>query len=431
MRDTDLDFTIARLGECRIPSPMSGVRFTRDEERVLYHSTLEGIRGWLEGRDRGAVPPAMESAGPRRMLFFDPAKLACGIVTCGGLCPGLNDVIRALVLSLRHHYGVNKVYGFRFGYEGLVRRIGREPLELTPESVHRIHESGGSILGSSRGPQDATEMIDCLNDRGVGILFAIGGDGTLRGAQKIGEEAARRGLKIGVIGIPKTIDNDVSFVQRTFGFDTAVTEARRATYAANAEAEAARNGIGLVKLMGRDSGFIAAYSALVNNHVNFCLIPEVPFTLEGFLSALRQRLERRSHAVIVVAEGAGQDLMAKSQERDASGNVKHGDIGVFLSDAIKDHFKRTGTAITLKYIDPSYTIRSVPATPHDSAFCLLLGQSAVHAGVSGRTNMVVSFWNHQFAHVPISLAVSERKKIDPEGALWNSVVTSTAQPGDM
>ena len=274
-------------------------------------------------------------------------------------------------------------------------------------------------------------MAEYLSELGVGVLFAIGGDGTLRGAQKIGEEAARRGLKIGVIGIPKTIDNDISFVQRTFGFETAVTEARRATYAANAEAEAARNGIGLVKLMGRDSGFLAAYSALVNNHVNFCLVPEVPFALEKFLSALQQRLERRSHAVIVVAEGAGQDLMGKSEDRDASGNVRYGDIGVFLRDAITDHFKRIGTAITLKYIDPGYTIRSVPATPHDSAFCLLLAHNAVHAGLSGRTNMVVSFWNHQFTHVPISLAVSRRKKIDPAGVLWSSVVLSTGQPQEM
>ena len=407
---------------------MSGVRFTGDEERVLYHSTLERTKPWL---DKGAAPPAMESAGPRRTLFFDPAKLACGIVTCGGLCPGLNDVIRAIVRSLRLLYGVNKIYGFRFGYEGLVRRIGHEPLELTPESVHRIHESGGSILGSSRGPQEPAEMVEYLNELGVGILFAIGGDGTLRGAQKIGEEAARRGSRISVIGVPKTIDNDISFVQRTFGFETAVTEARRATDAANAEAEASRNGIGLVKLMGRDSGFIAAYSALVNNHVNFCLVPEVPFTLERFLSALQQRLERRRHAVIVVAEGAGQDLMARRQERDASGNVKHGDIGIFLRGAITDYFKRIGTEITLKYIDPSYTIRSVPATAHDSAFCLLLGQSAVHAGLSGRTNMVVSFWNHQFTHVPIPLAVSARKNIDPQDALWSSVVTSTGQPWDM
>ena len=296
--------------------------------------------------DKGAAPPAMESAGPRRMLFFDPKKLVCGIVTCGGVCPGLNDVIRAIVRSLRYHYGVDKVYGFRFGYEGLVRRLGHAPLELTPESVHRIHESGGTILGSSRGPQDVGEMVECLNELGVGILFAIGGDGTLRGAQKISDEATRRGLKVSVIGLPKTIDNDISFVQRTFGFETAVTEARRATYAANAEAESAHNGIGLVKLMGRDSGFIAAYSALANNHVNFCLVPEVSFTLDRFLSALEQRLERRRHALIVVAEGAGQDLMAKSQERDASGNVRYGghrpvsaggDHGLLQADRHGDH----------------------------------------------------------------------------------------------
>jgi len=428
MPDPGLDFTTARLGECRIPSPMSGVRFVRDDERVLYPATLAELKPWLE---KGADPPTMESAGPRQMLYFDPKALACGIVTCGGICPGLNDVIRSIVLSLRHHYGVSRVYGFRFGYEGLVPRHGHEPLGLTPDSVSRIHELGGSVLGSSRGHQDPAEMVETLVDLKVGILFAIGGDGTLRGAQKIGEEAARRGLGISVIGIPKTIDNDVSFVQTTFGFETAVTEARRATYAANTEAEAARNGIGLVKLMGRDSGFIAAYSVLVDSHVNFCLVPEVPFSLEGFLSALRERLERRGHAVIVVAEGAGQELMAPAQGQDASGNVRYGDIGFFLRDAIREYAGRIGMAITLKYIDPSYTIRSVPAVAHDSAFCLLLGHSAVHAGMSGRTNMVVSFWNHRFTHVPISLAVSRRKKIDPDGALWSSVLASTGQPRDM
>jgi len=428
MAHSDLDFTIARLGECRFPSPMSGVRFARDDERVLYHARLEEIRTWV---DKCEDPPAMEAAGPRERIFFEPSKLACGIVTCGGLCPGLNDVIRSIVLSLYHLYGVKKVYGFRYGYEGLVRRYGHAPLELTPDSVNRINETGGSILGTSRGPQDPAEMVRTLADLKVGILFAIGGDGTLRGAQKIAEEATRQGITLSVIGIPKTIDNDVSFVQKTFGFETAVTEARRATYAANSEADAARNGIGLVKLMGRDSGFIAAYSVLVNSQVNFCLVPEVPFTLERFLAELEKRLERRSHAVIVAAEGAGQDLMGTTGERDASGNVKYGDIGIFLRDAIKDHFKRTGIEISLKYIDPSYMIRSVPANPHDSAFCLLLGQSAAHAGMSGRTNMVVGFWNHQFTHVPISLAASQRKKIDPEGPLWSSVLASTGQPRDM
>ena len=428
MGDGNLDFTIARLGEGRFSSPLSGVRFTRDDERVLYHSRLEDIKTYIA---KGDDPPTMEAAGPREKLFFDPSQLACGIVTCGGLCPGLNDVIRAIVLSLYHHYGVNKVYGFRFGYEGLVRRIGHEPLKLTPETVSRIHENGGTILGSSRGPQDPAEMVGGLAELRIGILFAIGGDGTLRGAQKIAEEAKKQGMALSVIGIPKTIDNDVSFVQKTFGFETAVAEARRAIYAANTEAEAARNGIGLVKLMGRDSGFIAAFSVLVDSQANFCLVPEVPFTLERLFAELKGRLERRSHAVIVVAEGAGQDLIRKTAERDASGNVKFGDVGTFLRDAINEYFKKAGIPITLKYIDPSYVIRSVPANTHDSAFCLLLGHSAVHAGISGRTNMVVGFWNHQFIHVPIALATSQRKRIDPEGALWNSVVASTGQPSEM
>jgi 6-phosphofructokinase 1 len=428
MVDGDIDFSIRRLGECRIPSPLSGVRFTHDDERVLYHSRLEEVQDWVARR---TDPPTMEAAGPRERIFFDPTKLACGIVTCGGLCPGLNDVIRAIVMSLHHHYGVRSIHGFRFGYEGLVRARGLEPVLLTPEKVNRIHQQGGTVLGSSRGPQDPAEMVRRLEELGIGILFAIGGDGTLRGAQKIAEEARRRGLEIAVIGIPKTIDNDILFVQKTFGFETAVAEARRATYAANTEAEAARNGIGLVKLMGRDSGFIAAYAALVDGHVNFCLVPEVPFALDRFLQALQQRIERRNHAVIVVAEGAGQDLLGPVEGSDASGNARYGDIGVFLRDAIKHHFARAGIETNLKYIDPSYTIRSVPAGAHDSAFCLLLGHSAVHAGMSGRTDMVVGFWNHQFTHVPIPLAVLRRRTLEPDGALWSSVLASTGQPADM
>jgi 6-phosphofructokinase 1 len=428
MTKADLDFTIATLGECRFPSPMCCGRFTEDDERVLYASTLRE----LEARSNGDVRSwSMELAGPRRQVYFDPATLACGIVTCGGLCPGLNDVIRAIVLSLNHHYGVTRVVGFRFGYAGLVERGSHEPLDLTPEGVNRIHESGGSVLGSSRGPQDVAEMVTRLQKLRIGILFTIGGDGTLRGAQKISEEAARQGLQLSVVGIPKTIDNDVSFVQKTFGFETAVSEARRALDAANTEAVAAKNGIGLVKLMGRDSGFIAAHVVLADGHVNFCLVPEVPFRLEAFLSALEQRLAQREHAVIVVAEGAGQELMPASGERDASGNVKSGDVGAFLRRAIKDHFQRRGIPASVRYIDPSYTIRSVPASSPDSAFCLLLGQGAVHAGMSGRTNMVVGFWNHHLTHVPIPLAVSARKKIDPDGLLWNSVLASTGQPRDM
>jgi 6-phosphofructokinase 1 len=428
MENVELNFKIERLGECLIPSPMSGVRFVTDDEHVLYHSNLSDIRKFL---DEGKSPPSMELGGPREKIYFDPSRLKCGIVTCGGLCPGLNDVIRAIVFSLYYHYGVKTVFGFPYGYEGLSPRYGHTPMELTLQGVSRIHEQGGTVLGSSRGSQDVSEMVDTLERMGIGILFTVGGDGTLRGAQAISKEIKRRGLNTGVIGIPKTIDNDISYIQQSFGFETAASEARRATYAAHSEAEGTRNGIGLVKLMGRESGFIAAHAVLANTQVNFCLVPEVPFSLDKFLSALKERLKKRGHAVIVVAEGAGQELTQSAEERDASGNIRFADIGVFLRDQIKAYFSRVGMKVNLKYIDPSYTIRSMPTNAHDSTFCLLLGHNAVHAGMAGRTNMVVGFWRGDFTHVPIGLAVSKRKKIDPEGWVWNSVLATTGQPRDM
>lgn len=428
MDGNDLDFSIDRLGECRIPSPMAIAHFVEDDERILYHHDAKTVQAFFSA---GKQPPFFEKAGPREKIYFDPCKLKCGIVTCGGICPGLNDVIRAIVMSLFHHYGVQHVFGFRYGYEGLTYRHKHMPLELTPKSVARIHEQGGTILGSSRGPQDVGEMVDTLERMNVGMLFTIGGDGTLRGAQAIAREIAARGLRIAVIGVPKTIDNDISCVQRSFGFETAVTEAGEAIVSAHTEATGARNGVGLVKLMGRESGFIAAYAALAYNDVNVCLVPEVPFTLEGFLKMLEERLERKGHAVIVAAEGAGQDLLHKTGERDASGNVRLGDIGLFLRERISAYFKGVGKEINLKYIDPSYTIRSVPANAHDSAFCLMLGHNAVHAGMSGRTNMLVGDWGGDFIHVPISKAVAKRKRIDPQGWLWRTVLASTGQPMDM
>jgi len=428
MLDTHLDLTISKLGECRIPSPMATNDFISDEEHVLYHDRLKEIKPYLEA---GNTPPRFELAGPRERIYFDPSKLKCGIVTCGGLCPGLNDVIRAVVLGLFHHYGVRTVFGFRYGFEGLTYRHGHAPFELTPDSVKDIHRVGGSILGSSRGPQDVSEMVDTLERMNVGILFTIGGDGTLRGALAIAEEIENRRLKIGVIGIPKTIDNDISLVEASFGFETAVAESRTAIESANTEAVGAKNGVGLVKLMGRESGFIAAYATLANNDVNYCLVPEVPFTLEGFLRVLKERLQQRGHAVIVVGEGAGQNLMGLTGERDASGNVRFNDIGLFLKDRINDHFRKEGMEINLKYIDPSYTIRSLPANPHDSAFCLQMGHHAVHAGMSGRTSMLIGSWKNKFTHVPISLVASSRKRIDPDGRFWSTVLSCTGQPREM
>ncbi|MGH7494323.1 MAG: ATP-dependent 6-phosphofructokinase [bacterium] len=425
MKQNIPDFSVANLGACTIASPMRDFPFVGDDDRVLYHDELAEIKSFL---DAGEEPPAFETAGPRSRIYFDPARLKCGIVTCGGLCPGLNNVIRAIVLSLYHHYGVSTVFGFQFGYEGLVLKYGHAPLNLTPESVSRIHEMGGTVLGSSRGNQDVSQIVNTLERLQIGILFSLGGDGTLRGAHAIAEEVKRRGLKISVIGVPKTIDNDISYIQSSFGFETAVAEARRATNTAHVEATGARNGIGLVKLMGRDSGFIAGYAALADTNVNFCLIPEVRFTLASFLRELHERLKLRGHAVIVAAEGAGQDLMQATNERDPSGNVRYGDIGIFLRDKIQEFFKEAGMEINLKYIDPSYMIRSLPANARDAAFCLLLGHCAVHAGLAGKTDMVTGHWRNSFTHVPIPLAVSSRKKVDTNGFLWSSVLAATGQP---
>lgn len=422
------DLQVERLGACRIDSPVKGVQFVAERDQVVLSPVPEDIRRQIE---TFGAPLAFEKAGPRGRIYFDPSKLKCGIVTCGGLCPGLNDVIRAVVLSLYHNYGVKTVFGFPYGYEGLSYRYGHVPVELTPAAVSRIHEYGGTVLGSSRGHQDVEEMVDTLDRMNVGILFAVGGDGTLRGAQAIAGEIRRRGLKIAVVGIPKTIDNDISYVERSFGFETAVSRAVGVIDAAHSEAKGARNGVGLVKLMGRESGFIAVFATLARSDVNFCLIPEVPFGLEALFGALEERLAKSGHAVIVVAEGAGQELTGGTSERDASGNVKLTDIGPFLRDRILEHFRDRGLEINLKYIDPSYAIRGVPANPHDSAFCLLLGQNAVHAGLAGYTNLVVGYWLRTFTLVPIPLAVSARKKVDPDSWVWSSVLTSTGQPREM
>ena len=423
-----LNFEVSRLGECAVPSPMAGVRFVEDDERILFHGTVAEVRAAFEA---GELPPSFEKAGPRERLFFDGPALTCGIVTCGGLCPGLNDVIRAIVLSLTHHYGVRRVLGFQYGFEGLISRYGHEPLDLTPDRVEGIRQRGGTILKSSRGPQDIAAMIDTLVSNRVGVLFVVGGDGTLRGAQALAEEIAHRDLKIAIIGIPKTIDNDIWYVVRSFGFKTAVAEARRALNSAHIEALGARNGVGLVKLMGRDAGFIAAYATLASGQVNICLVPEFEFTLDAFLRLLDDRLRRRGHAVVVVAEGAGQALMGAASGRDASGNTKYGDIGLFLRERVRDYFEAKGVDANMKYIDPSYSIRSQQADADDASFCLLLGQNAVHAAMSGRTNMVVGVWRGDMTHVPIPKTVAQRKRLDADGWEWNSVLASTGQPRDL
>lgn len=424
------------LGPAKINSPLqkrdipgeSSTRFISDDDRI----TVEVQKEYLETCFKSNKPlPSFEQTGPREKIYFDPSKLKCAIATCGGLCPGLNDIIRSIVLELYHIYKVKNIYGIRHGLQGFLPDYGHEVLDLNPETVSGIQDMGGSILGSSRGSQDIGLVVDCLERMNVGILFMVGGDGTLMASKKIADEILARELKISVVAIPKTIDNDIFLVSRSFGFDTAVDVATLAIKGAHNEAAAYPNGIGLIKLMGRHSGFLAATAALAQQDANFVLIPEVDIFLygkNGFFQALEERLKHRKHAVIIVAEGAGQNFFDnKESQFDESGNVVLKDIGVFLKDKISQWFKEKDIPISLKYIDPSYIIRSLPANANDSVFCGFLGRDAVHAGMAGKTNLLISFWNNHYVHVPMEASAGKRKRLDPRGRLWQSVLEVTGQ----
>jgi 6-phosphofructokinase 1 len=409
--------------------PPPSKHFVDEQDRVLIDISEKYC---LHCFKKGESPYTFEKAGPRQKILFSPQKTKCAIVTAGGLCPGENDVIRAIVLQLYFIYGVKNIIGIPFGYQGFIPHYGHPVIDLDPEKVSHIHELGGTILSSSRGQYKIEEIVDTLQQLNINILFAIGGDGTLRGAELIAEEIKKRKLITPVIGIPKTIDNDISLVEKSFGFETAVEKAAEVIRSAHVESLGAPNGIGMVKLMGRYSGYIAAHAALASRDVNFVLIPESDFDLEGpkgLLAALEQRLKERGHGVIVVAEGAGQRYLdGLPEEKDPSGNIRLKDIGIYLADRIRRHFGGLKKEINLKYIDPSYIIRSQPANSSDRIFCGFLGQHAVHAGMAGKTNMLVSFWNNEYVHIPIRAAVAKRKQVDVEGNMWRSVLESTGQP---
>lgn len=436
LEETGYDFKTLTLGEAKIPSPIkmsksSGDKFANyvsDSERLLYHIDAAQC-------EEGVPANSVEVAGPREKIYFNPAHVHAAIVTCGGLCPGLNNVIRAVVRCFWYRYNVRRISGIQYGYRGLLPENTFEPIALDPEIVDDIQMKGGTILGAARGGGDrVSEIVDSIERMNINILVAIGGDGTLRGADEIGEEVIRRGLKISVIGIPKTIDNDLSFIQSSFGFDTAVTTAVQSVRGAHVEAHDSINGIGLVKVMGRNAGFIAAHTALAMSDVNFCLIPENPFDLDGengLLEHLKKRIQERQHAVILVAEGAGQLLMEDIEEFDPSGNRKLNDIGVFLKDRIGLFFKQEGLEVNIKYIDPSYIIRSAPANPNDSIYCSRLGAHAVHTAMSGKTRTLISLMHNRFVHIPIKIAVAEKNFVDTEGSLWRDVLENTRQPVTM
>jgi 6-phosphofructokinase 1 len=421
-----MDATIQTLGVAKIPSPLNYCRFIGQEETLSLQLTEEEADLSVSAGE----PFVFEKAGPRAKLYFDSSKVKCAIVTCGGLCPGINDVIRAIVMDAYHHYHVASVIGVRYGLQGFIPKYGHDIVELTPNNVSNYHVFGGTELGSSRGPQAPDEIVDALERMNVGVLFMIGGDGTMKAAANIVKEIKARNSRISVIGIPKTIDNDINFVGKSFGFDTAVEKATEAIACAHVEAVGAYNGIGIVKLMGRESGFIAAQATLALKEVNFVLVPESPFSLEGpggLLEQLENRLRSRHHAVLVVAEGAGQHLCEASGRTDASGNPVLCDICTILIARIKDHFKSRNMEATLKFIDPSYIIRSVSANANDRVYCGFLGQHAVHAAMAGKTGMVVSRLQSRFVHVPLEMVTMKRKKLNIEADYWRAVIESTGQ----
>ncbi|CAH1451660.1 unnamed protein product [Lactuca virosa] len=371
-------------------------------------------------------------AGPRQSVYFRSDQVRACVVTCGGLCPGLNTVIREIVCALHHMYGVTRVLGIDGGYRGF---YSKNTITLTPKFVNDIHKRGGTVLGSSRGGHDKSKIVDSIQDRGINQVYIIGGDGTQKGAAVIYEEIRRRGIKAVVAGIPKTIDNDISVIDRSFGFDTAVEEAQRAINAAHVEAESAENGIGVVKLMGRYSGFIAMYATLASRDVDLCLIPESPFYLDGeggLLQFVEKRLKENGHMVIVVAEGAGQELVAQSNSsaaKDASGNKLLKDVGLWLSDSIKAHFaKKKDFPITLKYIDPTYMIRAVPSNASDNIYCTLLAQSCVHGAMAGFTGFISGLVHGRHTYIPFSRIVDHHNKVVITDRMWARVLSSTNQP---
>lgn len=421
-----LDTSIQTLGPAKIPSPLRYGRYVGQDETLELRLTEEEA----DVSAGAGVPFKFEKAGPRGAMYFDSSKVKCAIVTCGGLCPGINDVIRAIVMDAHHNYNVASVIGIRYGLQGFIPKYGHDIIELTPKNVSNFHVFGGTELGSSRGPQAPDEIVDALERMNVNVLFMIGGDGTMKAAANIVREIQARKSRISVIGIPKTIDNDINFVGRSFGFDTAVEKATEAIACAHVEAVGAFNGVGVVKLMGRESGFIAAQATLALKEVNFVLVPESPFALEGpggLLDQLERRLSSRHHAVIVVAEGAGQHLCEASGRTDASGNPVLCDISSLLIARIKEHFKTRNMEATIKFIDPSYIIRSVPANANDRVYCGFLGQNAVHAAMSGRTGMVVSRLQSRFVHVPLELVTMKRKKLNTASDYWRAVLESTGQ----
>ena len=218
------NFEIPVIGQARIDSPVQMsktygdkiVNYVREDEYILYDVKSKKGAGASQGRFNLL---SSESRSPGKNLFPSRSCARGGCKPCGGLCPGLNNVIRSVVRTLWYQYGVRRITGIRNGYRGFLPQYNLPIKELNPDVVDDIHYMGGTILGSSRGGANIEEIVDAIERLNLNMLFTIGGDGTTKGALAIAAEIEKRNLKVAVIGIPKTIDNDLSFIQRSFGFE--------------------------------------------------------------------------------------------------------------------------------------------------------------------------------------------------------------------
>lgn len=373
-----------------------------------------------------ALPPYALRSGPRRTIYHDPSQVTAALVTCGGLCPGLNDVVQNIVYTL-DDYGVpeDQIFGIRYGLRGFLDRHAK-PIQLGRSQVDGIQLKGGTMLGTSRGNARIKDIVDRLRLWGINMLFVIGGNGGNAAAHAIAKECIASGVCCNVVGVPKSIDNDIQLIDRCFGFDTAVEEAQRSLICARVEARSAA-GISIVKLMGRQSGFISMNASMASGVVDVCLIPEVQFTMPKLLGFVGSVMKSKNYCVVCVAEGAGQDILEDgipAGATDASGNPILKDIGTFLRDAFRKEFN----GVDVKYIDPSYMIRSIPTITTDRIYCKVLGQGAVHGAFAGYTDFTVGLINTHYVFLPTTTIIQSARTVDPQGRQWNRLKTAINQP---
>lgn len=398
------------------------MNFLNPDELVMGHIILNDSKA---GSRRQEIANGCVRANACEKIWWDPADVRAAIVTCGGLCPGLNSIIREVTMCLWHQYGVRHITGIQFGYNGLSNPELYAPKHLGPKAVREIHMKGGSVLKAGRGGLEAERICDNLEKMGVNMLFVVGGDGTQAAGNLLYEEARRRNLQLSIVGVPKSIDNDILFFDKTFGFDTAVSAACNVIRNGWVEATSCEKGVGIVKLMGRDAGFVCMDAALSSTIVDLCLIPEVSVKMEDIMDHIDETLQRKNFMVIAVAEGAGQEHVATGKV-DATGHTIYGDIGTHLRDSVNKHLKPSGGRCF--YIDPSYIIRSVPIDPNDHVYCSRLARDAVHSAMRGYTGVVVGPIHNVICMIPMQLIASGKRHVPTKSSNWQACVQVCNMP---